>query len=123
MRLRRGYMRIVWVGGIVILVAGSLVPASWLPRIVSGGESLHFAAYFLLAIVPCWSERTSLALASGVAILALGVALEFAQRLSPGRAFEVSDIVADAAGVLFGLAAGACIARLRSRAEIPSAPQ
>ena len=36
----------------------------------------------------------------------MGIGLEFGQLYSPGRTFEVADMVADALGVCFGLGFG-----------------
>jgi VanZ family protein len=39
-------------------------------------------------------------------MIALGAALELAQKLVPGRSFEWGDMLANTAGVLTGMAAG-----------------
>ena len=64
---------------------------------------LHFAAYAVLAFLPALHERWPALTAALLGAIALGVLLEFLQRLSPGRNFEVADMVADAGGVLCGL--------------------
>ena len=64
---------------------------------------LHFVAYAVLAFLPSLHERRSALGAALLGAVTLGVLLEFAQRLSPGRNFELADMVADACGVLCGL--------------------
>jgi VanZ family protein len=64
---------------------------------------LHFVAYAVLAFLPTLHERWPALAATLLGAVALGVLLEFAQRLSPGRNFEIADMVADACGVLCGL--------------------
>ena len=64
---------------------------------------LHFAAYAVLAFLPSLHERWPALGAALLGAMALGVLLEFLQRLSPGRNFEVADMVSDACGVLCGL--------------------
>jgi VanZ family protein len=51
-------------------------------------------------------KRRSLAISAALAMMLLGVALEFGQKLVPGRGFEIRDIFIDGAGVLTGFAIG-----------------
>jgi VanZ family protein len=64
---------------------------------------LHFAAYAILAFLPALHERWPAVRAALLGVITLGVLLEFLQRLSPGRSFEIADMVADACGLLCGL--------------------
>jgi VanZ family protein len=43
---------------------------------------------------------------AALSTIVLGVALEFGQRLIPGRSFEVRDMFINGAGVLTGIAIG-----------------
>ena len=92
-----------WATAIVVL---SLIPT--VPSIdVEQGDKLgHFAAYGLLMSVFCliydeWRRR--LAYAAG--FIAMGIALEFLQGMTDYRTFDVYDMLANAVGVLLGLAA------------------
>lgn len=81
----------------------SLTPSP--PQIdVANGDKLgHFLAYGGLTFWFCWLYRdwkTRLAYAAGW--IALGVALEFAQRATGYRTFEIADMAADSLGVLIG---------------------
>jgi len=66
----------------------------------------HGLAYFSLALLPALHESRRRLLWIAPALAALGVLLEYGQRLSPGRDFEIGDMAADAAGVALGIAAG-----------------
>jgi VanZ family protein len=73
----------------------------------------HFIAYGGLMFWFCQlyhARRTRLAYAAG--FIAMGVAIEFLQRASGYRSFEVYDMVADAIGVLLGWAAALAAPRL-----------
>ena len=65
----------------------------------------YFAAYAVPAFLPVVHESVSRALRMVGFALALGIALEFLQKLTPSRSFEVADMAADVAG----LAAGAFV--------------
>jgi len=89
----------------VAIVILSLVPKA--PQIdVAHGDKLgHFAAYGLLMSVFClihdqWRRR--LGYAAG--FIAMGIALEFLQRMTDYRTFDPLDMLANAVGVLGGLA-------------------
>lgn len=73
----------------------------------------HFLAYggtmFWFCLV-YKSARTRLAYAIG--FIAMGVAIEYVQRWTGYRSFEVYDMVADAFGVVFGWAAALALPRL-----------
>ena len=73
----------------------------------------HFIAYGGLMFWFCQlyrNARTRLAYAAG--FIAMGIAIEFLQRASGYRSFEVMDMVADAIGVLLGWAAALALPRL-----------
>jgi VanZ family protein len=105
---QKRWLRILWFAAVVAVVVGSLLPGSSLPIRALGelnisDKILHFAAYAVLAFLPALHERWSALAAALLGAVTLGVLLEFAQRLSPGRNFELADMVADACGVLCGL--------------------
>lgn len=81
----------------------SLTPSP--PRLdfESGDKVGHFTAYAALMFWFCQlypGRGARLAYAAG--FVALGVAIEFLQRASGYRSFEVMDMLADAAGVALG---------------------
>jgi VanZ family protein len=104
----RRWLRILWLAAMAVVIVGSLLPASSpairaLDQLQVSDKLLHFAAYAVLAFLPALHERWPVLTAALASAILLGVLLEFAQRLSPGRNFETADMVADACGVLCGL--------------------
>jgi VanZ family protein len=66
----------------------------------------HIVAYLSLACLPALHERRRRLAYTAVGLVALGVLLEFGQLWSPGRSFEIGDMLADAAGVIAGASLG-----------------
>jgi len=101
-RLNNYWQAAGWLG-IGLIVSLSLTPAP--PQIgVENGDKLgHLAAYGLVTL---WFAqayaglRHRIWLAAGM--VALGVAMEYAQGATGYRSFEVVDMVADALGVAIG---------------------
>ena len=71
---------------------------------MENGDKLgHFAAYGLVTLwfAQCYTGlRQRVALAVGM--VALGIALEYVQRATGYRSFEIADMVADGVGVAIG---------------------
>lgn len=117
---RRRRLRITWVFSILLVIAGSLAPATSGPmevvsRLPVSDKVLHFTGYGILAILPALHEPWRTLWRVSVGVVLLGVLLEFGQRYSPGRTFEVADMLANLAGVLCGLAIGRAIRPERCR--------
>ena len=96
----------LWIGAIVGVVILSLVPPPEMPLPKGFDKVEHFAAYFLLCAgaVQLFASRRAL-LWIGVAMVALGVGLEFAQHLATtSRTMDQADAWADLLGVMAGLA-------------------
>jgi glycopeptide antibiotics resistance protein len=99
----RRVWRAVGFGLVMFVIWLSLTPHPIHIPVAHGDKLGHFAAFATLMF---WfaqldaRQRTRLAYAIG--FVALGVALEFAQRLTDYRVFEVADMVASAIGVLLG---------------------
>lgn len=74
-----------------------------LGRLGIGDKILHATAYAVLGFIPALHERWPTLTGTLLGAILLGVMLEFAQRLSPGRTFEVADMAANACGALCGL--------------------
>jgi VanZ family protein len=102
---------ILWILATLLVIAGSLLPAhspamESLAKLNVNDKVEHFGAYFVLALLPSL-QRRGWPLSAFVAFaLALGIALEYGQLYSPGRSFDVWDMVADATGTAVGLCAG-----------------
>ncbi len=113
----------IWSLGVAAVVVGSLLPASSAPMQALAAaqindKALHFLAYLALAFLPALHEKRRTVIRTAIALLALGVLLEFGQMLSPGRSFELADILSDACGIACGLFLG-WPARGRLRRSFP----
>lgn len=109
---KRTFILAVWAVLICCVAAGSLVPAKssvivGIGRLHISLKVLHFFAYASLALIPLIAiRRRSAAVLAGLAMILLGVALEFGQKLSPGRSCEIRDMFLNGAGVVTGIAIG-----------------
>jgi VanZ family protein len=105
-------LQVLWFVSLLLVVIGSLLPASSpviraVGRLPVSQKVLHFCAYTWLALLALLAiRRRSLALLVALSIILLGVALEFGQKLAPGRGFEVRDMFINGAGVLTGMVIG-----------------
>lgn len=99
---------------LVVLFALAVLPMPGPP--MSGGDKLgHAAAFALLAVFGCAAlPRLHAVFVLGLGI-GFGVLIEVTQHFIPYRSAEVADVVADAAGLLLGLAA---VAVRRQRATV-----
>ena len=110
-----------WLLSILLVIMGSLLPATSpmiraVGRLPVSQKVLHFCAYTWLALLALLAiRRRSLALLVALSIILLGVALEFGQKLVPGRGFEVRDMFINGFGVLTGIAIG-----ILSRRVVPA---
>ena len=112
-------MRGVWLAAIIVVVIGSLIPATSLPmraldQFKINDKLEHVIAYTVLALLPTVHERRRLVVVAAIGAVALGVGLEYGQRWLGWRDFEIPDMVADAFGVCVGLTGGILI-RLNGR--------
>ena len=103
---------LLWLLSILLVITGSLLPASSpviraVGRLPVSQKVLHFCGYTWLAILAFLTiKRRSLAVMLALSMILLGVALEFGQKLVPGRAFEIRDMFINGFGVLSGIAIG-----------------
>lgn len=93
--------------GVAMVIAASLAPASSLPSADVSDKTAHLVAYGSLALwfhplCAGWVHRSAIA----VALIAMGVTLEFLQPILSDRTFEAADMVANSAGVALGLGLG-----------------
>ena len=112
MSLRHLHLAIGWtLIGIILWL--SLTPQPPQVDFEQSDKVGHFLAYGGLMFWFCQlypRTRTRAAYAAG--FIALGIAIEFLQRATGYRSFEVMDMVADAIGVLLGWAAALALPRL-----------
>jgi VanZ family protein len=96
----------------------SLTPAPPQVDIANGDKLGHFLAYAALMFWFGALYRSARArIGWALFCLALGVALEFAQRATGYRSFELADMAADALGVLAGALAALSLPRAAPAAE------
>jgi VanZ family protein len=101
----------VWAALVVLVVIGSLLPAASAPMEMIAALHIndkvqHVIAYLSLAFLPALHEPRRRLAYIAIGLVALGVLLEFGQLWSPGRSFEIGDMLADAAGVIAGASIG-----------------
>jgi VanZ family protein len=96
----------IWIFGWALCIFLSLTPAVPIPADVPDGDKIgHLLAYGLLSVWAVMIFRSRRAWSySAVALIALGIAMEFAQgALTTYRMEDPYDAMADAIGVLLGL--------------------
>ena len=95
----------LWLLGWGLCVVLSLMPAVDLPGPAHSDKIGHFLAYFMLTAWAVWTFRSRRAhLLAALALVALGVAMEFAQaNLTRVRLGDVRDALANTLGVAVGL--------------------
>jgi VanZ family protein len=84
----------------------SSAPIQALDALPISDKLQHAAAYLALAFLPALHERRRTVIILALALVAMGVALEFCQIVAEGRYFSVNDMAADLCGVLLGVVAG-----------------
>ena len=98
----RRVWRAIGVALVMLVIWLSLTPQPIEIPVENGDKLGHVAAYATLMF---WfaqlDTRYRIRLAYAIGFVLLGVALEFAQRLTDYRTFAVADMGADAVGVLF----------------------
>ncbi len=97
----------LWIGAgftlVIIVIYLSLAPGS-VPSTGSQGDKLmHVMAYALPMswFANLWPQ-TATRIKIAIGLIALGIALEFVQRWTGYRTFEVADMLADGIGVMAG---------------------
>jgi VanZ family protein len=89
---------------VLFIAYESLTPYPVELRVEQGDKLGHVAAY--LALMSWFAniyEDTGKRVACVLGCIALGLGLEFAQRLTATRSFEIADMAANTVGVLMGL--------------------
>jgi VanZ family protein len=87
---------------VVAVLLGSLLPTADVPSVPFSDKLQHAGAYALLMYWFASISRQRSHIFAALLLLALGIAIEFLQRATGYRDFEVADMVADGIGVLSG---------------------
>src|SRR4249920_1723718 len=82
----------IWLIAVGLVIFGSLLPASSVHELrldllmETQDKHLHFLSYMFLALLPMlWTANIAFGLACAAGMIPLGICVEFAQRLVPGR--------------------------------------
>ncbi len=99
---------------ILAIIVGSLLPGDSsalhaISLLHVNDKVQHFLAYAALACFPAFTARGSAAIKAALGIIALGILMEFLQRLIPGRSCDILDALSNAGGVCCGLALGSLL--------------
>lgn len=99
--------RLALLAGLAVVIVGSLLPGGSVSGVAVSDKIQHLAGYAFLGFTaqPALGRQLS-SLGIGIGLGLLGVALELAQALVPGRSSDPIDIAANLAGVAAGLLAG-----------------
>jgi VanZ family protein len=107
----------------MVVVVGSLLPERELTKVMAflpdiSDKVQHFAAYLGLAVLAVLGhQRLKSGVALALCMIFLGIGLEFAQAWSPGRTPDVFDALANACGVVCGMA---CVVPLKMAVRNPA---
>ncbi len=102
--LRRAWLALGWIWVLVVFYL-SLMPHPPQPVVFSGADKVeHALAYALLMLWFCQIYLGAERVRTSLWLVAMGVGIEFLQRMTGYRAFEYADMLADATGVLAGWA-------------------
>lgn len=113
----------LWIVMLALVVSGEVLPGTsppmrWVSSTGISDKVLHYGAYTLLAGIPTLGFPGVVGVLCAMAMIPLGVVLEFIQKAVPGRGFELGDITANTLGVLTGVAAGWAGRKIRSLAAM-----
>lgn len=95
----------LWLLAVAAVVVASLIPPPPMPPVEGGDKLAHFLAYFALAAPAVQLFRSGWSLlGAGVALVLLGIGLEYAQDLlTDYRMIDPKDALANTLGVIAGL--------------------
>jgi|ERR1051326_555706 hypothetical protein len=125
-RRQRALASVLFAGGVIAVIVGSLLPASSpvmtaVAALPFTDKAIHFTAYLTLAALAALARPGLRAAASFIVGLALlGAALELAQNLVPGRTPELADEFANVLGSISGIIVGRLAAAKPAPATIES---
>jgi hypothetical protein len=105
LKVPQGGVRAAWLAvgwfGVALTIYLSLTPTP--PEVDLGAYTDKWEHLSVYAVLMWWFSQlrtgASARAATGVALIGLGIALEFAQRLTEVRTFELADMISGALGV------------------------
>jgi VanZ family protein len=107
----------LWTVGVLAVAVTSLLPESngfvkACEDLPFTDKALHFSAYAGLAFLAGVAYRGKQLTTALVFLVLMGLALEFGQKMSPGRSTDVADFAANSAGVAVGALAAWAAGRI-----------
>ena len=94
----------LWISSIILVVFLSLLPKLEIPLEFRESDKVaHFLAYLWLGALPFFAFSPPAALRRALLMVPLGISLEFAQMMVPGRFFSFGDMLANVAGIALGI--------------------
>lgn len=123
-RARRLVGIVLWLGMLLLVSAGELLPGqsepvAWLSRSHLNDKLVHLTAYAAVAWIAAAAMDTRVMLVSVAVSESAGIALEFAQHYVPGRSTDIYDVIANTVGVLVGVVAGLWLVPAYLKARCP----
>ncbi|QOY85218.1 VanZ family protein [Paludibaculum fermentans] len=114
--------RLLWALWIFLGLLGtaySLLPGPLASQIREGGSADHAIAFTAWGLLGGIVARRHQVLPTAIAMLAVGIFIELAQRAIPGRASEWIDLFEDCSGILLGMGAVLLYHRFRPARPTP----
>lgn len=101
----RRFVLFLWIISVLTVIYGSLTPKFEFPYTFDYADKVyHMLSYLWLSALPFFAfTRIEAVLTGALAMIPLGIGLEFVQAYVPGRSFSVLDMAADCMGVLLGM--------------------
>ncbi len=97
-------VRTLWICSIILVVFLSLLPKLEIPLEFRESDKVeHLLAYLWLGVLPFFAFSPPAALRGALLMAPLGISLEFAQMMVPGRFFSFGDMLANVAGIALGI--------------------
>ncbi len=98
----------LWIGLLLCASVGELLPgdSASIKALSSSGVNdkfLHFSTYAAIAFVPMFGLRITTAIICVIATEVVGIGLDLAQLFVHQRSCDPRDIVANTAGIVFGI--------------------
>ena len=95
----------LWWLSIAALIVVCLVPLDGLPPLPDNSDKVeHLLGYFIMAAAAVQLYRGRLLLQAAIGLVALGIAIEFAQGMTAYRSADAYDAMFNTMGVLLGMA-------------------
>ena len=117
----RSIVRALWALWLIGVVWGSLISETRMesldrvvPLLEINDKVVHYGAYAGLGFLSMLAFDRRRGIAVAISMIVLGILLEIAQRLAPGRTPDALDALANTLGILTGITLGSFLNHRRS---------